>query len=172
MTKTLARVVLGAAMALSTTLTLAAPAQAATYRQIKAVKDGTCVRAGSSATDLRARSCAVTPTTARDWQVILISSNFNGHAVWQLRNRSTGKCLSRAGTTGMGTLSSQTCLVGNNNTYWEVFYITSTVMVLKSFGAFVLGHVHACLHYQGSDHAKNVDLLTCNTGQTLQRWQR
>jgi hypothetical protein len=168
MARILARVLALAAVAVSVAAT-ATPAQAATYRQLRATKDGTCVRAGS---DLRAQSCSTKPTNARDWQVILISSNFNGHPVWQLRNRSTGKCLSRAGTTGMGTLSSQTCTVGNNNTYWEVFYVSSTTMVLKSYGAYVLGHLHGCLHYQGSDKARNVDLITCNTGQTLQRWRR
>ena len=170
MARILARVLALAAVAVSVAAT-AMPAQAATYRQLRATKDGTCVRAGSAATDLRARSCGITPTAARDWQVILISSNFNGHPVWQLRNRSTGRCLSRAGTTGMGTLSSQTCN-DSSNTYWEVFNVTSTDMVLKSFGAYVLGHLHGCLHYQGSDKARNVDLITCNTGQTLQRWQR
>jgi Ricin-type beta-trefoil lectin domain len=170
MTKALTHVILSAAVALTATLTVAAPAQAASYRQLKTVQDGTCLRAGSTASDLRARSCAIAPTAARDWQVILIDSNFNGHPVWQLKNRSTGRCLSRVGTTGMGTLGSQTC-TDSSNTYWEIFKVASTAIVLKSFGAFALGHQHACLQYEGGDHVRNVDLVTCNTNRTAQRWR-
>lgn len=173
MSRILARVLALAAIAVTATLAAAAPAQAATVRQLKTVQDGTCLRPTSNPADLRAQSCSTKPTNARDWEVILVSSNYNGHPVWQLRNRNTGKCLTRSGS-GLGIPYSQSCGLGNN-TYWEKFTIksgTSTVaIVLKSFGAFVFANKHACLRYEGSYHAANVELVTCNTGQTLQRWR-
>jgi hypothetical protein len=172
MVKILARVLALAAVAVSVAVT-ATPAQAATVRQLKTVHNGTCVRPTSKPADLRAQSCSTKPTKARDWEVIVVSSNFNGHPVWQLRNRNTGKCLTRSGS-GLGIPSSQSCGLGNN-TYWEKFTIksgsTTQAIVLKSFGAFVIAKKHACLRYEGSYHAANIELATCDTSKTLQRWR-
>ncbi|RSM67439.1 hypothetical protein DMB66_15910 [Actinoplanes sp. ATCC 53533] len=173
MTRTIARVIALVAVALTATLAAATPAQAATIRQIKTVKDGTCVRPTTKPTDLRARSCSTKPIKARDWQVIAVGK-LNGHPVWQLKNRNTGKCLARSGTTGLGVPSSQSCGLGAS-TYWEVFTIKNgsktTAIVLKSFSAFAWAGRHACLRYEGKYHAANVELATCNVRQTLQRWR-
>lgn len=169
---TLGRIVTLAAAALTLVAVAAAPAQAAAYRQLKATKDGTCVRTTASPADLRSRSCAVTPTSARDWQVIVIGE-YNRHPVWELKNRNTGRCLARAGTTGLGTLTTQACVDSNNN-YWEIFTVgagSTKAIVLKSFGAFVFAGSHACLRYQGSYSAKNVRLAGCNVNDGLQRWR-
>lgn len=128
------RVVALAVVALTVMLTAGAPAQAAAVRQLKTVKDGTCVRPYGNA-DVRAQNCSTKPTKARDWRVIVVG-RLNGHPVWQLKNVNTGKCLARSGTTGLGVPYSQSCSLGAN-TYWEVFTITSgskaTAIVLKSF---------------------------------------
>jgi hypothetical protein len=173
MIRNLVRLLALAAVALTTTFAAADPAQAATVRQIKTVKDGTCVRPYAKPADLRAQSCSTKPTKARDWQVIAVGK-LNGHPLWQLKNRNSGKCLARSGTTGLGVPSSQSCGLGAS-TYWEVFTIKSgsktTAIVLKSFSAFAWAGRHACLRYEGKYHAANVELATCNVGQTLQRWR-
>jgi len=117
MSRILARVLALAAVAVTAALAVAAPAQAAAVRQLKTVQNGTCVRPTGNPADLRAQSCSTTPATARDWEVIIVSSSYNGHPVWQLRNRNTGKCLARSGS-GLGIPYSESCGLGNN-TYWE-----------------------------------------------------
>jgi hypothetical protein len=67
MSRILARLLALAAVTLAATLAAAVPAQAATVRQIKTVKDGTCVRPYATPADLRAQSCSTKPTKARDW---------------------------------------------------------------------------------------------------------
>ncbi|MEU7906351.1 hypothetical protein [Actinoplanes sp. NPDC049118] len=173
MARTLMRVAALAAVALTATLVAATPAQAATVRQIKTVKDGTCVRPYANPADLRARSCSTKPTKARNWQVILVG-RLNGHPIWQLKNLQTGKCLARSGTTGLGIPYSQSCSLGAS-TYWEVFTVKrggkTTAIVLKSFSAFAHAGRHACLRYEGKYHPANVELATCDIHQTLQRWR-
>jgi len=173
MTRILARVIAVAALAITATLVASVPAQAAAVRQIKTVKDGTCVRPYANPADLRAQNCNSKPTRARDWQVIRVGT-LNTHPLWQLKNANTGKCLARSGTTGLGVPYSQSCGLGAS-TYWEVFTIKSgsktTAIVLKSFSAFAWAGRHACLRYEGKYRAANVELATCDVRQTLQRWR-
>lgn len=171
MIKVLTRVISLAATALTATLAAPAPAQAVAYQRLKTIQNGTCLRTTSNPADLRAQSCSTKPVAARDWKVIVVG-RYNGHPVWQIKNRKTGKCLSRAGTTGQGTLRSQTC-TNSSNTWWEIFTVTrgkTRMLVFKNFGAFALGGRHACLRYQGAYRAKNVSLATCNVKERLQQW--
>jgi hypothetical protein len=74
MARIIARVLALGAVAVSVAVA-ATPAKATTVRQLKTVQDGTCVRPTSNPTDLRAQNCSTKPTKARDWEVIIVSSN-------------------------------------------------------------------------------------------------
>ncbi|MFI6079100.1 hypothetical protein ACIA5C_47100 [Actinoplanes sp. NPDC051343] len=151
-------------------LLLTSPAQAASYRQFKDITNGYCLRPGSSDSfDVRANPCSTSPTTRRDWTVIN-RGKLNGHSLWQLQDRGTGRCLSRGDNGGVGYIEHQSCSQANDQ-IWEVFPIASGVIAFGSYGAWTEYHLHGCVTYLGGTRALNTDVRTCNTNLASQRWR-
>jgi hypothetical protein len=170
MTIRLARIAAAALATVLTALLLTSPAQAASYRQFKDLTNGYCLRPGSSDPfDVRANSCSTSPTTRRDWAVINRGA-LNGHSLWQLQDRGTGRCLNRGENGGVGYIRHDACSQASNQ-IWEVFPISSGVVALGSYGAWTENHLHGCLTYLGGTGALNTDIRTCNTDLARQRWR-
>ncbi|WP_433304373.1 hypothetical protein ACQP2F_14830 [Actinoplanes sp. CA-030573] len=151
-------------------LLLGTPAQAVSYRHFKTLGAGLCLRVNpADGFDVRANSCSTTPTTRRDWQVITAGS-LNGHPLWRLRNRATGKCLVRGDNGAEGYIFHGACSLTMGNDRWEVFFVSSTQVLLKSNGAWIQRGRHGCLKYLAVGGYANTDIRRCDLNSSLQRW--
>lgn len=148
MLRTFARFAIGALLAVTGGLVVASPAQAASYRDLRSVRWGTCVYAyGDPLEDIYLRSCRTTPAKYGNWQIVNVG-NHNNHPLWVLR-RQGGTCLGVFGDARSQYLYSTCNAVGSKNV-WEVF-TTKGRYVLKSFGAYQSWRQHRCLTFQYAD---------------------
>lgn len=151
--------IIACAAAVALLLLGAAPARAASYRDLKSVQYGTCVYAYSDPLeDIYLKKCSTTPTQNGNWSVTLAGYH-NNHELWILK-RQSGTCLGVGGTASSNYLYSSCTATGSKNV-WEVFP-TSGRYVLKSFGIYQSWGQHKCLTFAGSRGGARPQLGTCN----------
>jgi hypothetical protein len=141
-------------------LAFAAPAQAASYRDLKSVRYASCLYAyGDPLEDLYTKACSTTPAKYGNWSTTL-AGYYNNHPLWIL-TRQGGSCLGVLGTASSNYLYSS-CVPANSRNVWEVFTTGSGRYVLKSFGAYRLWGQHRCLTFAAASGSGSVRLGACN----------
>lgn len=151
-------------LAVGVLLSAAAPAQAASYRDLKSVRYGSCLYAyGDPLEDLYAKACSTTPAKYGNWSTTL-AGYYNNHPLWIIK-RQGGSCLGVLGTASSNYLYSS-CVPANSRDVWEVFTTGSGRYVLKSFGAYRSWGQHTCLTFAAAGGSGSVRLAACNLAST------
>lgn len=151
-------------LTLGATLAIAAPAQAASYRDLKSVRYGTCLYAyGDPLEDIYSKKCSTTPAKYGNWSVTLAGYH-NNHPLWIIK-RQGGTCLGVLGTASSNYLYSSCSPTGSRNV-WEVFTTSSGRYVLKSFGAYQSWRQHKCLNFTAASGTGSIRLGACSLTST------
>ena len=145
----------------------ATPAQAATYRDVKSVKYGTCLyNYGDPLEDIYLKKCSTTPAKYGNWRVV-VEGSYNKHPLWVLR-RESGNCLGVLGDSRYNYLY-VSCTTSNWNDWWEVFTTSDGRYVLKSYGAWRSWGQHKCLTFDGPSGAGDPQLGACSLTSTADK---
>jgi hypothetical protein len=160
---------LSAIVALAASLMIAAsPASAASYRDLRSVKYGTCLYAVNNQTaGLVQRTCNAKPARYGNWQVVN-AGYYNDHRLWILQ-RQGGTCLSVGGYS-FGRVTERYlqsyCVTTGSRDVWEIFPTSNGRYVVKSFGAYQSWGVHVCLTFAGSSGSDRPQLGSCSLTST------
>lgn len=141
----------------------AVPAEAASYRDIRSVRYGSCLYVyGDPLEDIYLRGCATTPAANGNWKVVPVGS-YNRHPLWVLM-RQGGTCFGTRGTRSSYYLYS-TC--DSSLDQWEVFTTSNGHLVLKSLSAYLNWGIHTCLTFDGRLGGRRPQLGACSLTSTL-----
>ncbi len=147
-------------LALCAALLAAVPAHAASYRDLKSVRYGTCLYAyGDPLEDIYLQRCDTKPAKYGNWKVTNVGY-YNNHQLWVL-TRQKGWCLGVGGNATANYLYSECEPKGSKNV-WEVFTTKTGRYVLKSFGAYQSWGQHKCLTFNGPYGGGRPQLGTCS----------
>jgi hypothetical protein len=156
--------VIAAVVAATLPLLGATPAKAATYRDLKSVKYGTCLyNYADPLEDIYLKPCSTTPAKYGNWQAVSEGS-YNGHPLWALR-RQSGNCLGVRGSSSSNYLY-VSCTTSNWNDWWEVFTTSTGRYVLKSYGAWRSWGQHKCLTFAAAGGTGSARLGACSLTST------
>ena len=157
-------VVIAALIAAVLPLLGATPAQAASYRDLKSVRYGTCFyNYGDPLEDLYLKRCNTTPAKYGNWAVTN-AGYYNNHPLWIVK-RQGGSCLGVLGNASHNYLY-MSCSPTNSSNVWEVFTTSSGRRVLKSFGAYQRWGQHKCLTFNGPYGGGKPQLGSCSLTST------
>ena len=151
-------------LALCAAVLAASPAHAASYRDVKSVRYGTCLYAyGDPLEDIYLERCDTKPAQYGNWSVTNVGY-YNNHQLWAL-TRQKGRCLGVGGTASSNYLYS-TCNPKGSKNVWEVFKTKTGRYVLKSFGAYQSWGQHECLAFNGPHGRGRPQLGACSLTST------
>ena len=151
-------------LALCAVVLAAAPANAASYRDLKSVRYGTCLYAyGDPLEDIYLKKCTTKPAQYGNWSVTNVGY-YNNHPLWVLK-RQKGDCLGVGGNATTNYLYS-TCNPQGSKNVWEVFTTKTGRYVLKSFGAHQSWRQHKCLTFNGRYGGGKPQLGACSLTNT------
>lgn len=172
MSKTFTPIARAAALllALCAAALTASPAHAASYRDLKSVRYGTCLYAyGDPLEDIYLKKCDTKPAKYGNWSVTNVGY-YNNHKLWVLK-RQNGSCLGVGGNASTNYLYS-TCNPKGSKNVWEVFPTKSGRYVLKSFGAHQSWGQHKCLTFTGPYGGGRPQLGACSLVSTADQIYR
>lgn len=157
-----------AVAALLGTVTVAAPAQADTWRKYSSAYYGDNYWIGTvSGTSGTALHLDVT-SDASFWSVEQTSDSPSGHDRVYLKTAvSGGLCIDDNAVSSGGTPKAISCN-GGSYQLWEVFYQSNGTRVFKSWGAWTLQSRHLCLAAAAD---RKIIMSTCNEASTRQQWR-
>jgi hypothetical protein len=137
---------------------------------LEAKDSPSCIFLSGNPFDVSTRPCDSTPDGLGRWKVVP-RGTFEGHALWELTEAGTGRCLGWAATdTEAGRPVAFFCAQNADN-IWEVFRTGSPSdgsIMLKSFGAWKShGGRHECL---ARGPGNSVGFRICQAGDVFQQW--
>jgi hypothetical protein len=159
-----------ALLTLGALLTLATPAHAANYQDLKSVRYGSCLYAyGDPLEDTYLKRCSTTPAEYGNWAITNVGY-YNDHPLWIIQ-RQSGSCLGVLGNAANNYLYSS-CTPTRSKDVWEVFSTGAGRRVLKSFGAYWSWGQHRCLTFAGPGGGGRPQLGSCSLTSTTDQIYR
>ena len=156
-----------AVAALLGTVTVAAPAQADTWRKYYSAYYGSNYYLGTANLSSGSKLYLDIWSDSDFWSVQQISDSPSGHDRVFLKTAvSGGRCVDDHAVSNGGYPLAISC---NGGAYqiWEVFYQSNGTRVFKSWGAWTQQGRHLCL---AAAAAREVIMSTCNVNSSRQQW--
>jgi len=156
-----------AVAALLGTVTVAAPAQADTYRKYYSAQYGSNYYLGTASGSSGSKLYLDIWSDSDFWSVQQISDSPSGHDRVFLKTAvSGGRCIDDHAVSNGGYPLAISC---NGGAYqiWEVFYQSNGTRVFKSWGAWTQQGRHLCLAAAAN---REVIMSTCNVSSSRQQW--